>query len=369
MLIWITDLIQQIYDGPGFLRLAGYLSFRTVMAAMTAFLFSLIVGGRLIRLLHRLNMRDVVEDYGVIDVGNKRGTPTMGGLILILAGLGSAVFWCRPDSPFAIAAGAALLWYGSIGFLDDLMKVRGGGGSAGLSQLAKIVLQSAFALAFAWWLLSLHSPLPEGMRLYFFVPFQKAALFPLSPWIAMGWVWLVFIAVSNSVNFADGMDGLATVPAAVSFMVYAIFAYVLGNEVYSGYLQFQYLKGAGELTVFAGAMIGACLGFLWYNFFPAQVFMGDTGSMALGGLLASVMLMLRQEVLFVIVGGIFVIEGASVLIQEKIGFNLLGRRILFRAPIHHGFEHRGVSETKLVIRFWILALILGFIGLLTLKVR
>lgn len=369
MLNWLAQLLQELNQGPGFLRLAGYLSFRTVMAAMTAFIISLSLGGPLIRLLHRRRMRDVVEDYGIVDVGNKRGTPTMGGLLLILAALGSFLVWCRLDSPFGWAGMAALVWFGGIGFLDDLMKVRGGRGSAGLSQIAKLGLQSVFAIAFACWLLSVASPLPEGMRFMFYIPFHKAPLFAMGPLLAVLWIWLVFIAVSNSVNFADGMDGLATVPAAISFMVYAIFAYVLGNEVYSSYLQFQYIHGVGELTVLAGAVIGACLGFLWYNFYPAQVFMGDTGSMALGGLLASVILMLKQEMLFLIVGGIFVLEGASVLIQEKIGFSLLGRRILFRAPIHHGFEHRGISETKLVIRFWIVALVLGFIGLLALKVR
>jgi phospho-N-acetylmuramoyl-pentapeptide-transferase len=368
MLIWLAALLRETLGGPGFLRLFNYLSFRAVMAAMTTFVVSLVIGGRLIRFLHQRRIRDVVEDYGVIDVSNKRGTPTMGGLLMILAVLGGYLLWFRPGSPFAWAGLSALLWFGLVGLADDWGKLRGGGGRHGLSQAAKLALQAAFAAAFGAWLFSAWSPLPPSLQGQLFLPFVKAPVLELG-WLGVPWVVLVFLSVANSVNFADGMDGLAVVPAAVSFLIYAVFAYVLGNEVYSSYLHFEYVRGVGELAVLGGAVIGACLGFLWYNFFPAQVFMGDTGSMALGGLLAAVMLMLRQEVLFLIVGGVFVLEGASVLVQEKIGIGLLGRRIFYRAPIHHAFEHRGVAETKVVIRFWIIALILGFLGLLSLKIR
>lgn len=368
MLIWLADLLREELGGPGFLRLVHYLTFRAVMAALTTFLVSLLIGRRVILFLHRKRIRDVVEDYGVIDVSNKRGTPTMGGLMMILAILGGYLLWLTPDSPFAWAAVSALLWFGGVGMLDDWGKLKGGSGKHGLSQLAKLALQGAYGAAFGVWLISAASPLPEDLRSQLMLPFVKGPVLDLG-WLAVPWVVMVFLSVSNSMNFADGMDGLAVVPASISFMVYAIFAYVLGNEVLSGYLQFTYVPGMGELAVLSGAVIGAGLGFLWYNFFPAQVFMGDTGSMALGGLLSAVMLMLRQEVLFLIVGGVFVLEGASVLIQEKIGIGILGRRIFYRAPIHHAFEHRGVAETKVVIRFWIIALILGFLGLLSLKVR
>ncbi len=368
MLKWLARVLREELAGPGFLRLFDYLSFRTVSVAMTTFLISLLLGRLLIPALHRRRMRDVVEEYGIVDVSTKRGTPTMGGLIIILAVISGYFLWCRLDSPFAWVGLGALGWFGTIGFLDDWLKIRGGGGSHGLSQGAKLLLQTLFAAGFAWWLLSQASPLPEDLRTRLFLPFMK------TPVLDLGWFYGVFIvfvmlAVSNSVNFADGMDGLAVVPAAVAFMVLAVFAYVIGNEVHSAYLQFDYILGAGELTVLSGAVIGASLGFLWYNFFPAQVFMGDTGSMALGGLLGAEMVMLKQEVLFVIVGGVFVLEGASVLLQEKVGIRLLGRRLFYRAPIHHSFEHRGVAETKVVIRFWIVALILGFIGLISLKIR
>lgn len=368
MLTWLAHWLRLQSEAFGFLRLFDYLSFRTVSAAMTTFLISLWLGARLIRLLHRRRMRDVVEDYGVIDVGNKRGTPTMGGLILLGAVSVGYLLWFRPGSPFAWAGLSALAWYGGIGFLDDWLKIRGGSGRHGLSQVAKLGLQTLFAAAFALWLVSSRSPLPAELRTELFLPFLKEPLLDLG-WLAAPFAVFTILAVANSVNFADGMDGLAVVPAAISYMVYAVFAYVLGNAVHSAYLQFQFLPGAGELAVLSGAVIGACLGFLWYNFYPAQVFMGDTGSMALGGLLACVMLLLKQEFLFLIVGGVFVVEGASVLIQEKIGIAILGRRIFYRAPIHHAFEHRGVAETKVVIRFWIVALVLGFIGLLSLKIR
>jgi phospho-N-acetylmuramoyl-pentapeptide-transferase len=368
MLKLLSQLLQDEINGLGFLRLFHYLSFRTVMAAMTTFIISLLIGSKMIRFLHHHKMRDVVEDYGIIDVCNKRGTPSMGGLIIIIAFLGGYLLWCDLKSPFAWAGISSLLWFGAIGFIDDLQKIRGGGGASGLSQITKIVLQLSYAVVFSWWLLSSYSPVPTDLQTQLFIPFFKDPLIDLGMFY-MPLISFVILAVANSVNFADGMDGLATVPVAMSFVVYAVFAYVIGNEFYSAYLQFDYILGAGEIAVISGAIIGTSLGFLWYNFFPAQIFMGDTGSMALGGMLSVIMLMLKQEFLFVIVGGIFVLEGASSMIQEKIGINFLGRRIFFRAPIHHAIDHRGVSETKVVIRFWIISLILGFIGLLSLKIR
>jgi phospho-N-acetylmuramoyl-pentapeptide-transferase len=368
MMIQLADYLQSEWGGMGFLRLFHYLSFRAMIATMTAFLLALSVSTPMIRMLYRLRLRDVVEDYGVIDVGNKRGTPTMGGLILLVTIIPSALLWCRLDVSFVWAGLAALLWFGAIGFWDDLAKVHGGGGADGLSQGMKIILQTLFALGLGLWMLSDASPLPADMRSMLYLPFYKAAVFDMG-YLILPFVALVVLAISNSVNFADGMDGLATVPTAVAFMVYAVFAYVIGNAVYSQYLHFDFVAGAGELAVLNGAVLGACLGFLWYNFYPAQIFMGDTGSMALGGLLATVVILLKQEMLFVIVGGVFVLEGMSVLLQEKIGIGWLGRRLFFRAPIHHSFQHRGVAETKVVIRFWIVALILAFIGLLSLKIR
>ncbi len=368
MIMWLAHLLRDASDSLSFLRLADYLSFRAVMATMTTFTVSLIIGRPMIRQLHKRGMRDVVEDFGVIDIGSKRGTPTMGGLIIIAAFLLGYLLWCDLTNPFTYAGLFACIGFGGIGFIDDLGKVRGGGGKAGLSQTAKLMLQISLALVLVWWVMSSRSPLPDHLQTLLFVPFKKSALLDLG-WFYGPFMVFVILAVANSVNFADGMDGLATVPAAVAFMVYAVLGYVVGNEFYSTYLHFDYIFGSGEITVLSGAVLGACMGFLWYNAYPAQVFMGDTGSMALGGLLSVVIILLKQEMLFLIVGGIFVVEGASVLIQQQIGFAILGRRLLLRAPIHHAFERQGIAETKVVIRFWMVALVLGFVGLLSLKIR
>lgn len=368
MIQWLAHLLDQATEGWGFLRLFDYLSFRAVMATMTTFGVSLLIGRPMIRLLHRKGMRDVVEDYGVIDPRAKRGTPTMGGLIIIFSFFIGYLLWCELINPFAWGGMVAFLGFGAIGFVDDLGKVRGGGGRHGLSQLGKLALQILLAAVLVWWMLSDRSPIPPQLRTQLFVPFRIAPLADLG-WLCAPFMVFVILAVANSVNFADGMDGLATVPVAVSYMVYGVMAYVLGNAVYSNYLHFDYILGSGELTVLAGAVLGACMGFLWYNSYPAEVFMGDTGSMALGGLLSVVILLLKQELLFVIVGGIFVVEGASVLLQQQVGFALLGRRLLLRAPIHHAFERQGIAETKIVVRFWMVSLVLGFLGLLSLKVR
>lgn len=368
MMMWLAHLLRDLNEGFGFLRLADYLSFRAVMASMTAFGFSLMIGLPMIRMLHRNGMRDVVEDFGVINVGTKRGTPTMGGLIIMASFLVGYLLWCDLKNPFMYASLFACLGFGGIGFVDDLGKVRGGGGRFGLSQSAKLLLQIVLAGVLVWWVMSRNSPLPDDMRTLLFIPFRKEALLDLG-WMYAPFMVFVILAVSNSVNFADGMDGLATVPAAVAFMVYAVIGYVVGNGVYSNYLHFDYIPGSGEITVVGGAVLGACMGFLWYNSYPAQVFMGDTGSMALGGLLSVVIILLKQEMLFVLVGGIFVAEGASVLFQQQVGFAILGRRLLLRAPIHHAYERQGIAETKIVVRFWMVALLLGFIGLLSLKIR
>jgi len=369
MIPWLAHLLRDLNEGMGYLRLFDYLSFRTVMVAMTTFLFSLAIGAPMIRLLHRRGMRDVVEDFGMVDVTTKRGTPTMGGLIIVFSFLGGYLLWCDMANPFTWLGLFTLLGFAGVGFVDDLGKVRGGSGRHGLSQKGKLLLQLTLAGIITWWVMaSGNSPLPDELRTQLFLPFMKEPLLDLG-WFYAPFMVFVILAVANSVNFADGMDGLAVVPVAISFMVYAVFAYVIGNEVFSTYLQFDYIRGTGEMAVIAGAVIGASLGFLWYNAYPAEVFMGDTGSMALGGLLSVVIISLKQEILFVIVGGMFVIEGASVLLQQEVGFKVLGRRLFLRAPVHHAFERRGIAETKIVTRFWMLALFLGLIGLLSLKIR
>ncbi|MBL7033554.1 MAG: phospho-N-acetylmuramoyl-pentapeptide-transferase [Candidatus Delongbacteria bacterium] len=368
MLYLLGNYLMSLSEQLSFLRLVNYLTFRASMTAFTAFVLTIWLGHRLIIYMYRRQWRDVAHDLGVMSVHDKRGTPTMGGLILLIAIVFSLLLWGRLESPFLWLSLAALLWFGLIGLIDDLLKIKHGSGKYGLSPGAKLLMQALFGAGLAFYLLySGWSPLPEQLRSELFLPFMKHAVADLHGWYAL-FIIFVIVAISNSVNFADGMDGLAIVPVSTAYLVYAVFAYVVGNVVYSTYLNFDYIPGAGEIVVITTAVIGAGMGFLWYNAYPAQVFMGDVGSQALGGMLATIVILLKQEFLFLIAGGIFVVEGASVFIQQKIGFKM-GRRFFFRAPIHHTFEYRGVSETKVTVRFWIVSFLLAFVSLVFLKVR
>ena len=368
MIFYLGKWLQAHWDLFSFMRLMNYQSFRAVMIALSTFLLTLYLGKKLIPVFYRRGWRDVTHDFGVIAVDDKRGTPTMGGLIMIPALALNLLAWGRLDSRFLWIALISLLWFGGVGFLDDYLKQRGGSGKEGLSQIAKLSLQLLFALFFAFYFVyASSSPVPAAFRTQIFVPFYKYALLDIHGWYVLLVIFTI-LAVANSVNFADGMDGLTIVPITTVYLVYALFAYLIGNVIYSSYLNFAYIPGAGEMAVIAAATMGAGLGFPWYNAYPAQVFLGDVGSQALGGMLAVIIILLKQEMLFLIAGGIFVVEGASVFIQEKIGFRL-GRRIFFRAPIHHSFEYRGISETKLTVRFWIISVLLAFLSIISLKVR
>lgn len=352
-----------------FLRLFQYLSFRTIAAALTAFAVTLIFGEHVIRYLYIKRIRDIPREYSAISTASKVGTPQMGGLLIILAISLSTVLWCDLLNRFTVIFFLALIWFTILGGIDDYRVLKHQNSDRGLSQKTKLIWQTGYSLVLGLIFLTPGlSPVTSDIMTQLYIPFLK------SPVIDLGWWYLPFIvfvivAITNSVNFADGLDGLAIVPVSFAIAVYGIFAYVIGNAIYSDYLQFFFLPGSGELSVVCGAVFGASLGFLWYNAYPAQVFMGDVGSMTLGGIIGTLAVMLKQEFLFLIIGGVFVIEAFSVLIQEKIGINWLGRRIFFMAPIHIAFQHRGIGETKLVIRFWIIAGILALIGLSTLKIR
>jgi phospho-N-acetylmuramoyl-pentapeptide-transferase len=369
MIYYLGDYLRELVPIFSFLRLVEYISFRAIAAAITAFLLTLILGRRLIRELYTRKMRDIVRDYGVMSVNDKKGTPTMGGVMIVASVLLSALLWCNPINRFVGLALFALLWFAAIGLIDDVLKVRHQDSDQGLSQGRKILLQGVYsAILGVISLIPPLSPFPPEIASNLYLPFVKV------PVVDLGWLYLPFIiftllAISNSVNFADGLDGLAVVPASFVAAVYGVFAYVIGNTIYSGYLHFFYLPGVWELTVVCAAVFGAGIGFLWYNAYPAQIFMGDTGSMALGGILGTLAVLLKQEFLFVIIGGIFVVEAFSVFIQEKIGIRWLGRRIFYRAPIHHTYQYRGLAETKVVVRFWIVSGLLALAGLATLKIR
>ena len=364
------SFLSSDYEFLSFLRLFDSIMFRAMAAMITALLFSLIVGNKIIILLYKKGMRDIVRDYGNIGVSDKNGTPVMGGLIIISSLVFSILLWSDLQSTFVLLSLSAILWYGYIGALDDINKVKNRNSDKGMKQLTKIILQGLFALVIALiFYLKETTPFPEGIVSHLTIPFIKGDFF-----IDLGWFYIPFatftmLAISNAVNFADGLDGLVIVPSIVTGIVYGVFAYIIGNIKFSEYLLFNYTPGTGEITIIMSALFGAGLGFLWYNCYPATVFMGDTGSMGIGGLLGVTVLATKQELIFLIAGGIFVAEAASVLIQEKIGINWLGKRIFFRAPLHHTFQFRGLSETKIVQRFWIISIILAMISLITIKVR
>lgn len=369
MLYHLTSYLYDTVDALSFLRLFQYLSFRAICAALTAFGISIFFGERFIRMLYLKGIRDNPRTYEGMSSASKAGTPVMGGLMIIMAMFTSAFLWCDLLNRFTAVFMLALVWFSVLGTIDDWRKVTHRGSEHGLSQIAKLFFQALYGVVlgviFLWPGLS---PVTPSIASQLYLPFFKTPVLELGWWY-VPFIVFVVVAIANAVNFADGLDGLCIVPLAFSVAVYGVFAYVIGNAIYSNYLQFFFLPGSGELAVVCAGIFGACLGFLWYNAYPAQVFMGDVGSMTLGGIVGTLAVLLKQEFLFLIVGGIFVVEAFSVLIQEKIGINWLGRRIFYKAPIHHTFMYRGLAETKVVIRFWIIAGILALIGLSTLKIR
>ncbi|MCK5656820.1 MAG: phospho-N-acetylmuramoyl-pentapeptide-transferase, partial [Deltaproteobacteria bacterium] len=368
MIYHIGRWIQSQADAFGFLRLLNYLSFRSIMAALTAVLIVFLLSPRFIRAMHRRNFLDRVRETGIDSAFDKAGTPTLGGVLLIVAMTVSILLWCNLANPFLLLSLAALLWFGGIGFWDDWLKSSRGSGDKGLGEITKLVLQGLFALAFIAVYVGPFSPVEPGTATQLYVPFLKRPLLDLGIFYGF-FIFLFMLLVANAVNITDGLDGLAITPSIFVAGVLAVFAYVMGNTIYAGYLQYPYLRGVGELTVFVSAFIGAGLGFLWYNAYPAQIFMGDTGSLAIGGMLAVLSVLLKQELLFPLLGGLFLVEALTSQVQDKIGVRWLGRRIFYRAPLHHSLQHRGFAETKVVIRLWIVAGLLALLSLATLKIR
>jgi phospho-N-acetylmuramoyl-pentapeptide-transferase len=363
-----VDFLKSLGWNPGFFRIFDYITFRVLMAALTALVAELSFGHSFIVLLYRRRFRDMGGEYLSLDTQSKRGTPTGGGL-MILAAVGIALLlWGRLRNPYLVAAAAAFIYFGLVGWFDDWQKVRFKSSLFGLGQAAKTVLQLMFIVPFAYWLCSPASPLPAACRTTFFLPFAKNVAFDAGPWVFGAFIVFAFYSIVNSVNVTDGMDGLVSGPAVMTAALYGIFAYILGNAIYSRYLFFVHFPEVGELAVFSGALIGGVFGFLWFNAYPAEVFMGDTGSMAIGAGLAVLAFLTRQEMLFPLAGGIFVASIASSLIQEKIGMKI-GRRIFLRAPLHHSQAYKGIAEPKVVVRYWIISLILTLIAALSIKVR
>lgn len=369
MLYQLGNYLLELSDLFSFCRLVNYISFRAIVAALTSVIFVFLFSRRFILFMHRLRFLDQLRNTGVASNRIKSRTPTMGGVLIVGGVSFSMLLWGNWRNEFLIFSVIGMIWYGGLGFWDDWSKIRRRSGDRGVSERAKLLVQGGFSMAFAWACVSSHAPMGLEMATQFYVPFYKYPLFDLPALVYAIFIFFFVIFVSNAVNITDGLDGLAITPSLFVIGVLGVFAYVEGNKIYSGYLFYPYLRGAGELTVFGAAFVGAGLAFLWYNAYPAQIFMGDTGSLAIGGSMAVVSVLLKQEMLFPLLGGLFVAEALTSQIQDKIGVRWIGRRLFYRAPLHHNLQHHGIAETKVVIRLWIISGILALVALATLKIR
>lgn len=352
------------------LNVFKYLTFRSICAAATAFLISIIFGNLVIRKLISLKFGQPIRTKEEVNKlfelhGSKKGTPTMGGILIIGSILISTLLWASPENPFVWLVLFSTLFLGGIGFYDDWLKVTKKN-SAGISSRLKFGLQCLLAAVFTVFFMTNPKLAEMGKQLY--IPFFKdPVIFSLGGFTFIFYL-LVIVGTSNAVNLTDGLDGLATGCTATVAAAYAALAYLAGNVKAAAYLQIPYVIYSDELAVVCAALLGACLGFLWWNAHPARVFMGDTGSLAIGGMLGAVAICCKQELLLVIVGGVFVIEALSVILQVA-SFKLTGKRIIKMSPIHHHFELSGWKENTVIVRFWIMSIIFALLGLATLKLR
>ena len=392
MLLSLTQWLQTIYPEWGFLRVFQYLTFRAVMGAATALLIGLAAGPAVIRRLHSLKIGQPIRGYGMESHLSKSGTPTMGGVLILIAIASSTLLWVDLSNRFVWICLIVTLSFGAIGWVDDWRKVVNKD-PEGMRSREKYLWQSVIGILAALCLVFSISENSNGRVVELFVnwvssgfdvnlppkaglmlPFFKQVSYPLG---VLGFVvltYLVIVGASNAVNLTDGLDGLAIMPVVMVGSALGVFAYVTGSVIYSKYLFLPHIPGAGELLIFCAAIAGAGLAFLWFNTHPAQVFMGDVGALALGGALGTVAVIVRQEIVLAMMGGVFVAEALSVMLQvmyfkytrKKFGE---GRRLFRMAPLHHHFEKQGWKETQVVVRFWIITMLLCLLGLSTLKLR
>jgi phospho-N-acetylmuramoyl-pentapeptide-transferase len=348
-----------------FFNVFRYITVRTALAGITALLLSLILGPWLIRLLKKHQIGQEIRAEGPQTHLAKKGTPTMGGLLIIACTVIPTLLWCDFSNAYIWLAMASMVFFGLIGFLDDFLKISRKH-SLGLTSRQKLLLQIILSAAFGYVLIRLGLAKQFGLEISF--PFVKSWTAYLG-WFYLPWIAFILVSSSNAVNLADGLDGLAIGLTFFSATALTALTYIVGNVKWSSYLGITYVFSAAELTVFAGALAGACLGFLWFNCHPAQVFMGDVGAFSLGGTLGLIAILIKQEFLLFFVAGVFILEALSVLIQVS-WFKLSGGKRVFRmAPLHHHFELMGWPEEKVVIRFWILAIVFALFSLTTLKLR
>ncbi len=357
-------LLAPLADEYQVFNLFRYLTFRTGGAMMTALAISFLLGPTVINWLKKQqrgasNIREDVPEQHLA----KAGTPTMGGFLILIALMFSTLLWMDLQNAFVWIVLLVTAGFGMIGFVDDFLKLTKRN-SKGLPGKLKLIGQVAFSLTAAVWYTHIS---PDALSSSLAFPFLKDVLLNLG-WFFLPFTVFVIVGASNAVNLTDGLDGLAIVPVMIAAGCFGFISYLVGNAIYSDYLQLHFVQGSGELAVICGAMVGAALGFLWFNAPPAMVFMGDTGSLSLGGALGAISTVTKHEIVLAIIGGLFVLETVSVIVQVA-SFKLTGKRVFAMAPLHHHFEKKGWAEPTIVIRFWIIAMILAMIGLSTLKLR
>ncbi|MFT5225731.1 MAG: phospho-N-acetylmuramoyl-pentapeptide-transferase [Polaribacter sp.] len=360
MLYSLAEYLSHFHSG---FNLFGYLTVRSILGVLTALLISLVIGPSMIRYLSSYNIGQSVRDDGPKSHFSKAGTPTMGGALILVAIVVSTLLWSNLSSRFVWIVLFVTIGFGAIGWIDDYKKIVHRN-SKGLIGRWKYFWQSVVGLTAA---LVLFNTAQFPIETQLIVPFVKDILIDLG-WMYVVLTYFVIVGCSNAVNLTDGLDGLAILPTVLVGGALGVFAYLTGNINFSGYLGIPYVPGVGEMVVFCGAIVGAGFGFLWFNTYPAQVFMGDVGALALGAALGVVAVIVRQELVLFIMGGIFVVETISVVLQVA-SFKLTGRRIFRMAPLHHHFELKGWPEPRIIVRFWIITVVLVLIGLASLKVR
>jgi phospho-N-acetylmuramoyl-pentapeptide-transferase len=360
MLLWLAHLMRNHYH---VFRVFDYLSFRSIVSALTALLIAFLVSPKLIKRLTQAQVGQSIRGDGPQSHLKKSGTPTMGGLLIIVAIFASMLLWGDLSNRYVWVILLTTLGFAVIGWVDDYLKVIRKN-SKGVSAKAKFFWQSVVAMTVICFLYYTASTPAETILI---IPFLKDVGIQLGLfYILLG--YFVIVGSSNAVNLTDGLDGLALLPTVLVAVALGIFSYITGNRIFSEYLAVPYIPGVGEVTVFCSALVGAGLGFLWYNTYPADIFMGDVGSLSLGAALGVIAIIVRQELVFFLMGGIFVAETVSVIIQVA-SYKLTGRRVFLMAPLHHHFELKGWPEPKVIVRFWIITVILVLLGLATLKLR
>jgi len=360
----LYSLLTSLVDQFSALNVFKYLTFRTGLSVISSMIIVFLIGGPFIKFIHLHKITGPIRDDGPIDhIIKKVGTPTMGGLLILIGIVFSTLLWADLTNPYIWVLLMVAISFGSLGALDDYLKIKHNN-SRGISSKMKFFFQIILSLIAVLLLLkygdnqnlkNLYLPFFKNLTIHlglFFIPFSI----------------FIIVGSSNAVNLTDGLDGLATVPVMLVALSFTLICYIVGNTVFSEYLHIPYIPDVGETSIFCGSMVGSCLGFLWYNAPPAKIFMGDTGSLSLGGSLGAVSIISKHEIVLAIIGGLFVLETASVIIQV-VSFKLTGKRVFMMAPLHHHFEKKGWAESTVVIRFWIISVILALIGLATLKLR